>query len=715
MQDDMNKCLQEGIVLTGAWEPLMVLRRWGHSDAETLSNYEKSHQEEPMRLLAEHGYNFFVTHYHKGFGWETEKTERELVRKQVAHCRKHGVKIGVYFRVDNIIGETFFRERPEARTWVAREQNGNISVYGSFSPWRQKICFNEPAYREYAKKVVRYALEDIKADAVFFDGFSGRQDINACRCERCQKGFTRFLLDRWGKRRDEFVRLFGHDSIEGIEIPIWMEGASIAHLDRITAPELQEWIRYRCALFADFHNEMLAYIHALKPEALMCINSGVQSWLNMAAYLGVDLSLLAAGRECIFHEDGHFPEWREGNILCHRIREYKIGETLGKPVLAYGHYHGPDEGYFTRAMAESFAFNQGHGGHVGGHFGDVMNLFANKESSGRIRGIFSWRKEHTDLYAETEPASETALLRSFPSMTFDCRKTWRHQLLLEQLLIQRHIPFDIIFDKQLNRLEKYKLLILADQTCLDRETAGLIADFVRKGGSLLVTGQTGNFDGFARRHGENPLKAALGLGTGKTKVSAEAEDPSIAGFNPAALTASWPAQAWFYKDVLGGGRVAYIPEVIAAIEENLYPDWEYDGQKGRFVIKGELSGVSWREYPFCNWVLPKNQWELLDAVKWAGDFSFTVDGPEYLAVQHTRSKNGSREFVHFVNYRNDLLLKALSIFTAPGRYRKAVFHRLDPEPDDAQIDMSKTPGIIRIPEFKTYGVLELYKSESKKK
>ncbi|PYV26099.1 MAG: hypothetical protein DMG24_07815 [Acidobacteria bacterium] len=54
-------------------------------------------------------------------------------------------------------------------------------------------------------------------------------------------------------------------------------------------------------------------------------------------------------------------------------------------------------------------------------------------------------------------------------------------------MIQALVPFDIIFDDNLKDLRKYRVLVLADQECLDDEKLGLIRKFVENGGSLVAT------------------------------------------------------------------------------------------------------------------------------------------------------------------------------------------------------------------------------------
>jgi hypothetical protein len=64
------------------------------------------------------------------------------------------------------------------------------------------------------------------------------------------------------------------------------------------------------------------------------------------------------------------------------------------------------------------------------------------------------------------------------------------------LLTQRHYLFDCIESGELGKasFEKYKTIILPDVQKLDRDTAGKLDRFVKSGGTLIVTGESAQYD-----------------------------------------------------------------------------------------------------------------------------------------------------------------------------------------------------------------------------
>ena len=92
-----------------------------------------------------------------------------------------------------------------------------------------------------------------------------------------------------------------------------------------------------------------------------------------------------------------------------------------------------------------------------------------------------------------ESAADVAVLHSYASLAYNNDRPYQSTWLFEQALIQSQIPFDIIFDEHLKDLSKYRVLVLADQECLDEKQCDLIRRFVQGGGGLVATEFTSLF------------------------------------------------------------------------------------------------------------------------------------------------------------------------------------------------------------------------------
>ncbi len=153
--------------------------------------------------------------------------------------------------------------------------------------------------------------------------------------------------------------------------------------------------------------------------------------------------------------------------------------------------------------------------------------------------------------------------------------------LFEQALIQAKVPFDIIFDRHLADLSRYRVLVLADQECLSDEQMDRVRNFVRRGGGLVATEHTSLFTTWRSHRLDFGLADLFAV-----------QAPEFVPWppRPEAILAIDPV-----RRREGEGRVVYLPEVNPAVEK---PATE--PMTSRY------------------WHLPVNWKELVESVRWAG-------------------------------------------------------------------------------------------------
>lgn len=708
-------------LVAGGWEPLMYLRR--DSSGNNLEEmFLKQHSDESFRKMADDGINLFITHYHKGFGWEVIQEELKDVQRQIETLHKLNMLAGTYFRIDNVLGETFFLEMPEAREWLVKPRDGsnNATILNRY--FRHRVCRNVPAYRDYVKKVINYALKEIHADVMHLDGFHGALEKEECVCEFCNARFKSFLKKRWSGCHHEAESRFGFPDISGIEIPGLGGGnRNEASASIITDPVYQEYIRFRCEDWAEWHAYISGIMAEVKPDAVLSTNCGVFSWQNTAAQMGIYFPFLKTRNTLIFIEDGHYPGVRENGVIAHRVRDLKISSSLGLRCVAFSHQYSVP--YFRRVVSESMVFNSGIMGHVNTD-GDVNARVApGPMECAELTALVKWRQDNNDLFDNTESASRIAVLRNFESMTYDCFAPMRHTMLVEETLLRNHLHFDIVFNEQIDSLRQRGIstLVIASQTCISDGIAAKIAKFRHDGGSLLVTGQSGARNEFAVVRKDNILVKALALDeaisllarTTKTSYD-EKETVAMAKFenvfsdngSTKGMSNQWPSEA-FHAD-----GVAYIPEVISSVsKENWYPKWQFDITKGWacYGINGECSPESRlaKEYAFTNWRLPINAGQIVDNVNYLLKPVIRINAPDTVFINHLRQPEKSRELIFFLNYSNESSVLAASVFIEEDIFSSAEFRSLEIVHGIKLYD-DKLYGIHhQLPEFQTLGVLVL--------
>src|SRR5262249_49083218 len=155
-------------------------------------------------------------------------------------------------------------------------------------------------------------------------------------------------------------------------------------------------------------------------------------------------------------------------------------------------------------------------------------------------------------------------------------------------LLGGHIPFDLVPEITPQRLSRYKTIVLPNVECLSDDEVKVLLEYVQSGGGLVLTDQTGVFDGWRRRRPQQALLNVL------------IEFTDLAKFNT--------AKSREVKGVHGKGRFVYLPRIE--------PQRPFDPQK--FAIDSIAFRNTSEHYPHAwdhagfaitkeHWTLPKNQ------------------------------------------------------------------------------------------------------------
>lgn len=101
------------------------------------------------------------------------------------------------------------------------------------------------------------------------------------------------------------------------------------------------------------------------------------------------------------------------------------------------------------------------------------------------------------------------------------------------LLTERHVPFEFLFDNQLEKgeIEDFRVLVLPHAACLSDRQAQVLRDWAASGGVLIASGATGRYDEWGEKRQANALGALLSeplTRVGAGTVCALPEDPGSA-------------------------------------------------------------------------------------------------------------------------------------------------------------------------------------------
>ena len=166
----------EGLVMAGSWEALPFrIRRDGSPGytptAEQVAAWEREHSPEMIQRLKDLGVTFVMMHCYKGGGLETERDSMAAAVEFSKRCHDAGLHVGAYTYSGAFIWETLFPETPAAKDWILLDEDGKPYPYGS-ADYRYFWNRNHPEAIDFYKKIVRFAVNEIKVDLVHLDNYN---------------------------------------------------------------------------------------------------------------------------------------------------------------------------------------------------------------------------------------------------------------------------------------------------------------------------------------------------------------------------------------------------------------------------------------------------------------------------------------------------------------------------------------------------------------
>lgn len=653
--------IREGIVASSDMEALTFILRSGGERVDAVRQWREQRSADAARKFRELGVNFSIVNFHKGAGLKAESEDIAYAREFIAQAHKYGIHVAGYVGA-SLMYDTLFTEEPDAKNWRQQNEFGEPIYYTAEQTFRYMACRNNPNYRAFIRKVVRIGIENLKLDAIHFDQMQWWPEPNSCRCSYCRAQFQDFISKRYSDPHQARLR-FGFSNFAGVIPPPYGLHEPPVRLAELNNPMMQEWAEFRAWSLARDFSEFAAYIHGLNPNVAVIGNPTMNLESNVGFMYGVDPQQLFVPVNGIWTEEPNLPEWTPDGRLVSQFRSYKAARAMGKPLFHWQNlvrYEPYREAPQVLRLAESLAYGDANLGVVaGGSAGDPPPV---------TRQYIDFFRANLNSLTRTKEVADAAILRSFASTQFNPSQGNFNTVLFEQTLLQCKIPFGIIFDRHLQDLDKYKVLVLADQDALSDEQIGLIRAFVAKGGGLVATGNTSLLTGWRTRRRSFGLADVFGI----------TEPPGEAMLNV-------PIKRRF-----GEGRVVYIPRIDA---QTPAPPAQMS-----YFVRNAL------------WKLPKNYEALTTAVRWAaGDrLSAEVDAPLWVTTEVAEQENSRTRLLHLVNFKYQQPVHDIhaQVLVPEGlRLRDAVL--LTPGAETRALPATSSRGIASfvIPELKAYALV----------
>ena len=467
-------------------EPLRIVElEQGYEDAEKadLLNDLGANMEHLVRFSETSPGTSFLDAHNLFAG---KKITFSSLKEYLTEAHKKNIRVVIYFNV-HAIEISYARQHPE---WQQIKTDGKpiedvYSVDSSF-------CINSPWREEVFQTLRKLASYDI--DGIFYDGpifFSA-----TCYCDHCRKLYNEKYSSVLPSKTELSVKR-----------------------DDVNWSKLLEFQSDSIARFLRDSNRILK---AANPQILFYMNGNTlaPSWPT-----GRDNRKIITESDILGAEGGFlYGELTEPIYKPGAVAKLLETQAEGKPTVV-----------FDAAKQGPWTFSKLPAGEISILYSQTITYQGNvwlaisikpslhKKEMDVIRKYNRFIKDNPGPFNRTGSLSRIALLwpqeagnfysgSSVPLTDFTREMKAEQAGNLEEEfygfydgLSREHFPFDVIDEEALNNdLAKYDLIILPNATCLKKEAAERIRDFVKNGGNIISSFETSFYNGSGKKL-EDPL------------------------------------------------------------------------------------------------------------------------------------------------------------------------------------------------------------------
>jgi hypothetical protein len=521
--------------------------------------------------------------------------------------------------------------------WIAVAPDGQPRRHWA-NPELWVTCALGPYNFDFMDRVNREIVAKYAVDGVFANRWAPQG--GDCYCVHCQENFRRAT---------------------GRELP-----RASARSD----PARRAFVEWRIARLTELWKHWDASIRGVRAEARF-IPNGPPDMKTAAALADIQFADFQARR-------GLTPPWANGR----RAKEFRA--VMGRKPVAGIFSVGLEEPYRWKDSVQTEPEVQLW---VADATANGMRPWATKFSGVLydrrwlpiVERIYDWHYRHERYLRNERSLARVALLHSEQTEVFhagiaDGDRAADHMLGMYHALVEARIPFDLVHEALLtpDRLDPYKVLVLADAAALSDAQCEAIRQYVRRGGSVVATFASSLYDEYGERRPDFGLADVFGVSFGgvdgpmhNSYLTLEADaggrrHPILAGLDGTPRIIN----GVFRIEVRGGSSpspLTLIPPYPDLPMEDVYPRVPHTDTPGVYLRDLGKSRVVY--FP---WDIDRTFWDVLavdhltllkNAVAWAANEPAPVEvaGPGVLDVTIFRQRASTT--VHVVNLTNPMMMK----------------------------------------------------------
>lgn len=522
--------------------------------------------------------------------------------------------------------------------WISVNKDGTPRRH-----WAYPDVWVTCAYSDYNFKFMPEVLKELTAnydiDAIFANRWQGH---GVCYCESCKTNFR---------------------AASGYELPLEPNPED---------PVWMAWTAWRRTLLSRLVVEWDEVMKAIKPHTSFIPNMGGVSLMEF------DLKIIEKYCPFLCVDDqgrrGTEPVWmsgRNGKRMRATFRE--------RPVILITSI-GPEEEYrwkdsVTTGPEIQAWMDDGTTQGMLPWFTKFNGVVPDTRWVEPVADSFNLHADLEPVLSAMQPTAEIAILDPATTLRHHGDRSRKlaeaHDLGFYQALIEAKLPFEMLSDQAMTpeRLDRFKVVILANSTCISDAQVKLLEDYVARGGSIVAAYETSTRTADNKPRGEIALGKLLGV-----KLTKASRGPVKNTY--VALNGSHPISAGYdgANRIMGGTHLMavdavadatipflYVPDFPDLPMEEVYPR---EAPRGAAVVAREHQGGGRTVY--FPWNIGAIFWEVLaadhgrlmgNAIKWALGKRSDVEVSGRSVIDIAVRQNDGGTAVVLNNLSNPMMMK----------------------------------------------------------
>jgi hypothetical protein len=554
----------------------------------------------------------------------------------VTGCRS--LKMNVVARTDpHAVREEVRAAHPD---WIAVNRGGEpVRHWANRELW--VTCALGPYNFDFMDQVHREIVSRYRVDGIFANRWAPQG--GDCFCVHCQQNFK---------------------TATGRELPRTTDARD---------PLRRQYLEWRTARLTELWKHWDTTVRAANPEARF-IPNGPPTMKTAGELAQIQFADYQARR-------GLTPPWANGR----RAKEYRA--VMGRRPVGGIFSVGLEEPYRWKDSVQSepeirLWVAEGTANGMRPWVTKFSGVVYDRRWLPMVERIYDWHHRHERYLRNETPLARVALLHSEQTSTYhpgvaQGDRAADHVLGMYHALVEARVPFEAVHEAFLtaDRLDRFKLLILADAAALSDAQCTAIREYVRRGGSLLATFASSLYDEIGERRKDFGLADVFGVSFAGT-VDGPMQNSYLSLDEEAATSKRHP----ILEGLEGTPRIIngvfrlnvrptkQFPSPLTLIPT--YPDLPMEDVYPRVartdIRELYLQDLGRSRVVYIPWDIDRTFWDVMcvdhgrllrNAVAWAANEPPPVEvaGPGVLDVTVWRQRESMT--VHLVNLSNPMMMK----------------------------------------------------------